>query len=209
MTKKTIHGWFLAAIIYFIALIILGVIFSIFDQSERRVVFSTFKDMIPLLISIPAAWLGYCVQRRSAYLQQLRSLWSKLVDAIQSSMQYTHLAQPTQQEYSIVLIKLSSAIDEVRGLFCNLGEMDKEVGLYPFEPLKDIYGLIEKLGYDNSFATDKADEVRKKVFALWKDVRQELLKEFDREEPTFPHSHWADREKCRVYEENAIPKTPT
>jgi len=209
MTKKTIHGWFIAAIIYFALLIIFGITLSALDQSDKRILFSTFKDLTPLLISIPAAWLGYCVQRRSAYLQQLRSLWSKLIDAVQSSIQHTHIKQPSQAEHSDILVKLSSAIDEVRSLFCNLGETDKDVGLYPFEPLKDIYGLIEKLSYGKDFSSDKGNEVRKKVFALWKDVRQEFLKEFDREEPTFPHSHWADLEKCRVYEEHDIPKTPT
>lgn len=209
MTKKTIYNWFIAAIIYFALLIIVGIALSIVDQSDKRILFSTFKDLMPLFISIPAAWLGYCAQRRSAYLQQLRSLWSKLIDTIQSAIQYTHTECPSQAEYLSILVKLSSAIDEVRGLFCNIGETDNKIGLYPFEPLKDIYGLIEKLYYGDKFSSKEAIEARKKVFALWKDVRQELLKEFDREEPTFPHSHWADLEKCRVYEEHNIPKTPT
>lgn len=178
-------------------------------MSDKRILYSTFKDLIPLLIATPAAWLGYCVQRRSAYHQQLRSLWSKLIDAVQSAIQYTHLEEPTQQEYSSVLVKLSSAIDEVRGLFCNLGEGDKNLKLYPFEPLKDIYGLLKTLSYGKRFDIDKATVERVKILKLWKSVRQELLKEFDREEPTFPHSHWVDPEKSHVYEENDIPKRPT
>lgn len=208
MTRKTIHFWFIAAVIYFAILIIIGVFISIADQTNNRVLYSTFKDLIPLLISMPAAWLGYCMQRRSAYLQQLRSLWSRLIDAVHSSLQYTYLSEPKQPEHLNVLLKLSSVIDEVRGLFCNLEESGGEGGLYPFEPLKDIYGQLKELGYENP-SSEKKMNVRKRVEALWKDVRQELLREFDREEPTFSHSHWIDLEKSRVYEENNIPKTAT
>lgn len=208
MTRKTIHFWFIAAVIYFAVLIIIGVIISIADQANNRVLYSTFKDLIPLLISMPAVWLGYCVQRRSAYLQQLRSLWSRLIDAVHSSLQYTYLREPKQSDHLSVLLKLSSTIDEVRGLFCNLEETGGEGGFYPFEPLKDIHGLLEDLGYEKSFPAKK-DIAREKAWALWKDVRQELLKEFDREEPTFSHSHWLDLAKSRVYEENNISKTVT
>jgi len=170
---------------------------------------SILKDAAPFLIAIPAAWLGYCAQRRSSYLQQLRSLWSKLVDGVHSAMRYTDIVQPTQQEFLVILSKLGCAIDEVRGVFCNLDETGSNTGLYPFEPLKDMYVLIEKLGYGKEFRQGNPKDVCKKILALWKDVRKEFLKEFDREEPTFSHSHWDNIEKCKVYEDHNIPKTPS
>ena len=206
MTKKSIFRAFVAAIVFFVFLLIGGILISVFDHTQGRIVFSTFKDLLPLFLGIVAAWLGYCVQRRSAYQQQLRILWSKLVEAVQVAAQYTYLQTPTQDQYANALTKLSIAIEEVRGVFVNLGENDSEIGLYPFEPIKDIRGLISDLGFGESFNKKIANESRKKVFALWKDVRKEILKEFDREEPTFPHSHWSDLEKHQVYEENKIEK---
>ena len=208
MTKKIIRQQFIAAILYFVGLIVLFWFISFNNQSTDRVAYSTFKDSIPLLIAIPAAWLGYCVQRRSAYLQQLRVLWSKLIEAVHYSIIYTHVAKPEQSDYLNVMVKLSSAIDDVRGVFCNLDESNMEVGLYPFEPLKDIYGLIERLGHENVSPTER-EAARNQIFELWKDVRKELLKEFDREEPTFSHSHWKDRKKGGVYDKHKIPKIPT
>ena len=82
MTKRTIRKWFIGAIITFAVLLIVGVLISIFDCSKDRIVFSTFKDLMPLFLGIAVVWLGFCVQRRNAYQQQLRSLWSKLVEAV-------------------------------------------------------------------------------------------------------------------------------
>lgn len=209
MTKRSIRRAFLFAILVFVLLLIFGVAISIFDKTKDRVVFSTFKDLMPLFLGIAAAWLGYCVQRRSAYQQQLRTLWTTLVDAVQNAAQYTFLSQPTQEQYSAVLTKLCIAIDEVRGVFCNLNESDGGVGLYPFEPIKDIHGLITELGYAETFKSEESEGCRRKIFALWKDVRKEILKEFDREEPTFPHSHWVDLAKARVYDDHEIPKRLT
>ena len=125
MTKKTIRKWFIGAIIAFILLLIVGIVISIFDCSRDRIVFSTFKDLLPLFLGIAAVWLGYCVQRRNAYQQQLRSLWSKLIEAVHYAIQYSCLDSPTQEQYSTVLAKLSIAIDEVRGVFCNLRHSNK------------------------------------------------------------------------------------
>lgn len=208
MTKKTITFWFIASVIFFVVLIVIGVTISICDRTTNRIVFGTFKDLMPLAIAIVAAWLGFCVQRRSAYLQQLRAMWSKLVEAIQFASQYTHIPKPTQDDFSKTLIKTSIAIDEIRRLFCNLGEADGG-GLYPFEPIKNIHDLIVDLKFGDDFDPQKASAARKRIFVLWKEVRTELLKEFDREEPTWPHIHWADVEKEHVYDVHGIPKYGT
>lgn len=209
MTKRTIRNWFIGAIAVFAILVLVGILISIFDCSENRVVFSTFKDLLPLFIGIAAVWLGYCVQRRNAYQQQLRSLWSNLVMAAHCALQYCQLETPSEEQYRTVLTKLSVAIDEVRGVFCNLPDTNTKSGLYPFEPIKNIYILVEGLGFGPSLQQCDAQTCYKKVFALWKDVREEILKEFDREVPTFPHSHWADLSKAQVYDEHKIPKKAT
>jgi hypothetical protein len=209
MTKRTIRNRFIGAIIAFVILLIAGILISIFDCSKERIVFSTFKDLLPLFLGIAAIWLGYCVQRRNAYQQQLRSLWSKLVEAVNYAIQYSCLENPTYEQYITVLTKLSIAIDEVRGVFCNLRETNTDRGLYPFEPIKDMYGLIEDIGFGTNYKSSESKKCHDQIFALWKDVRKEILKEFDREIPTFSHSHWEDLPKSKVYDQHEIPKKPT
>lgn len=209
MTKKTIQFWFISVMIFLVVLILVGITLSVFDSTDNRKVFGTFKDLIPLAIAVPAAWLGFCFQRRAAYLKQLRSYWSKLVDGVQSAAQYTHLEYPEQKDYSAVLQKMSVAIDETRALFCNLDETDTSPGLFPFEPIKTIYELIAGLNFGDDFDTQNTAKVREQIFVLWKAVRSELLKEFDREVPTWPHTHWVNSKHATVYHQHGIPKKPS
>ena len=209
MTKRKIARSFAVAVVIYLTAVIAGILFRVFDKTDDAVVYATFKDMIPFVIAIPAAWVGYCLQRRSSYLQQLRTLWSRLVEAIQAGTHYTYLDKPTREQHADVLRAISVAIDEVRGVFANLSESEQEVGLYPFEPIKDIYALIHDLGYAHDTAKEKRDKIREQIFALWHGARQELLKEFDRETPTFSHSHWVDPDKSEVYDRHQIEKKAT
>ncbi len=48
---------------YLIALVI-GIALKMHYPEKNAAVYSAFKDLPPLIIAIPAAWLGYCLQRR-------------------------------------------------------------------------------------------------------------------------------------------------
>ncbi len=198
----------MASIVYLIA-VAAGVLIRIYDTTTNSVIYSTYKDMIPFIIAIPAAWLGYCLQRRSSYLQQLRILWSTLVKAVLKANQYTYIESPSREQYSETLCCLSAAIEETRGVFMNRGEKDNKIGFYPFEPIKDIFGLISDLDCDKQFTAVERKETRNKIYVLWADMRRELLKEFDREVPTFSHTHWDQPEKAKIYDAHDIEKRPT
>jgi hypothetical protein len=145
--------------------------------------YETFKDLIPLILAIPAAYLGYCFQQRGSYLQSLRSLWSQLVIAVNSAIQYTYLESPTQEQFGKILTDLSIATDELRGVYKNIGESSKNVGLYPYEPIKDIHKVISRLGFGN---LDEKNRItaRRQVVGHWKSIRSNFLDEFDRAVPT-------------------------
>ena len=44
--------------------------------------YATYKDLIPLVIAIPAAYLAFAFQRRGSYLQALRTVWEHMVGAV-------------------------------------------------------------------------------------------------------------------------------
>lgn len=209
MTKRQLIFWFSMASIVYVIAVVAGVLIRIYDTTTSLVIYSTYKDMIPFIIAIPAAWLGYCLQRRSSYLQQLRILWSTLVKAVQKANQYTYIKSPSREQYSETLCCLSAAIEETRGVFMNIGEKDNKIGLYPFEPIKDIFGLISDLDCDKQLTEVERKETRNKIYVLWADMRRELLKEFDREVPTFSHTHWDQPDKAKIYDAHDIEKRPT
>ena len=176
-------------VIAFYALVVTGLVLArSLDTKEYEHVYSTLKDAVPLLIATPAAWLGYCLQRRQAYLKDVRELWSKLVLAVQEAIQYTHLVNPPQVEFAKVNRSLSVAIEELRAVFANIGEREREVGLFPFEKIKKIQSTISKLGFGVAVTPDLARNARAEIIGNWKLLRSHFLSELERGVPVNPDS---------------------
>lgn len=190
MTKRQLKFWVFAVMSIYLLTVVAGIAIKYQFPSKDDPVYSTFKDLIPFLLAIPTAWLGFCFSRRLSFLAQLRTLWSHLVSAVQIAIQYTHLQQPTQEQYSEALREISMAIDEVRGSFKNVGEAEGKIGLYPFEDLKDIHKIISGLGFGDAFKSGEVAEARTQIGKCWGKVRQPFLSEFERHEPTKPSSRY-------------------
>ncbi len=144
-----------------------------------------YRDAAPFLFAIPAALLGYAFQQRFSYLASLRALWSRLVQAVNGAIQYTYDETPAAKEHAEVMAQLGIAIDEVRGVYRNVGEKPGAIGLYPYEPIKEIYRLINDLGYGVNDPV-KRKQTREQIILKWQSIRFEFLAEFDRAEPSKP-----------------------
>ncbi|WP_339137813.1 MAG: hypothetical protein WGN25_06700 [Candidatus Electrothrix sp. GW3-4] len=186
MTKSKLRqSFYTVGVIYFVALIC-GIVFRVLDPSREALLYNTYKDLIPFVIIMPATWLGYCLQQRISYMQQLRIIWSNLVATIQSAHQYTFLEDPSPEQYAEILKQISISIDEIRGVFDNLYVTADDVGLYPFEPLKDVWQEIAKIAPGNTLSKEDRKVIRQAVFRKWQEMRIEFLKEFDRHVPASP-----------------------
>jgi len=178
-----ITSWVMA--IYGIAILI-GFVLS----KELPDLYGVYKDLAILIVALPAAYLAFCFQRRTEYMQALRNLWIHMIDAVQEGFRYTHTANPSRELYTETLVKLSAVIEEERGVFKNVDERKGRGGLYPFEPLKEIYEEIYKLGFGEKATDQLRKEVREKINKHWKDLRSRFLLEFDRDFPTYPKSKY-------------------
>lgn len=162
----------------------------IFKFTLPKEFYETYKDVLPLVIAMPAAYLAFCFQKRNTYMQALRSLWTQIIMAVQLGFRYTYITKPTEEQYTETLSKLSVAIDEVRGVFCNIDEEKDGVGLYPFEPLKEIHDKITKLGFGKDDELELQKKARSEINEKWKELRAKFLLEFDRDVPTYPSSKY-------------------
>jgi hypothetical protein len=124
----------------------LGVILRVPVHKDPRGWYTLYKDLLALIIAIPAAYLAFAFQRRNSYLQALRELWRELIAGVSSALAYCDMTTPTEDAYRATLTKLSSAIEEVRGVFKNIPATGVRDGWYPFEPVKQIYQAIRDLG---------------------------------------------------------------
>jgi hypothetical protein len=167
-----------------------------FDK-PRSTNYDTYKDLLPLVIAIPAAYLAFAFQRRNSYLQALRGLWSKIVSAIADALVYADTTTPTEEQFLEVRRGLSIAMEEVRGVFKNIPVAGEPDGAYPFEPVREVYKEIGKLGFGADATPARRAAVREEVYRLWKVSRSQMLAEFDRDEPTHHYMWYAGRSHTR------------
>ncbi len=189
MTRKRLWNIIILIVVIYILCIVIGILLRIFDNTEDQVIYDTFTDMIPLIFAVPLGYLGFCFQRRNNFVKSLKDLWQNMIFALNETIKYTYKEETTSEEYEYTLIELSKVIDELRGVYKNIGETKTSNGLYPFEPIKSIRKEIEELGY-GKMEYEKSKIVRKIIIGNWKLIRTKFLHEFDRYEPTKPVSKY-------------------
>jgi hypothetical protein len=164
--------------------IVLGILLRVLSPSTTSVVYQTYRDLMPLVIALPAAFLAQAFQRRASYVQGLRSVWSNMVNAFAAALTYTELPDPSKELYADVLRRLSASIEEVRGFYANIPAASPSTGWFPFESLVKIHGAILGLGFGETATRECRDEVHEEIFLLWKRLRTQFLDELDVEVPT-------------------------
>jgi hypothetical protein len=162
--------------------IAVAVTLRLFGEDEA---YGTVKDLSPLVIAILAAFLASSFQERATFVQSLRSLWSQLIDAKNELMEYTRTPSPSSEQYAYAFKQLSKAIDEMRGVYRNVGEDDNYRGYFPYEPLHDMRRSLKKLEQSPDDA-DAAEAAQREISAAWDALRPSFLAEFAPPEPTTP-----------------------
>jgi hypothetical protein len=191
MTRNHLR-WILAVVISVYAIAIAtGILLRRPFSQDPSTYYTAYRDMMPLVIAIPAAYLAFAFQRRSSYLSALRSVWGHMVGAIAASLAYADTESPTQEHQLQVLVKLSIAIEEVRGVFKNIPTSGTRDGWYPFEPIKQIYQEIRDLGFGAGMTPEAGAAAKERIYDMWKASRAQLLAEFDRDRPTYHHADYA------------------
>ncbi len=140
-----------------------------------------FRDLVPLVIAIPAAWLAYSIQRRQGFLRQLGAASAEASLAAQAAIRHTRKARPTRDETAVVLAELGVAIDGARGVFRGLGRE-----AMPFGDLEAIRDEVAALGFEDDWDPSRADAARPAIEARWDQARGLLFEEFDRTAPAPP-----------------------
>lgn len=188
MNEKRFRKNVILILVVYAAAIAALIVVRVHFPDEKSIEYNTLRDLIPLIIAIPAAWLAYSFQRRQSYLKDVRDIYSHMVSATQDAIQYTHLEKPNQSDFGRVQKSLSSAIEEIRAVFLNLGQSEERVGLFPFEGMKTIVRVLNELGFGDQLTPEASRKARSKIIGEWKEVRKHFLSECARGVPINPHS---------------------
>jgi hypothetical protein len=170
--------------IYFIT-IVTGIALRTLESTIGELYYSTYKDILPLIIAIPAAYLAYSFQRRNNYMQALRTLWSNTITAVAVALIYTEMQQPPSEQYYRILERLCAVIDECRGVFINVQINDNADDLFPFEPIRQIFWEVKDLGFGEAVTIEMQQYARDRIEQMWKGCKKQMLAEFDRDLPTY------------------------
>lgn len=186
MSKKLLLYSVIAVCLWFVLFALLYCYSVYYKNTEFT---TAIKDMVSFIVALPAAFLAYAFNRRNSYLQALRELWKQLVPSVQKAIQYTHLSEPKQGDFALVMENLSSVIDLTRGVFSNVKLYDSR-GLFPHENLKDIQLIIAWLSFGKNFREPESAKARLCITALWQEMHHAMLNEFDRDVPVTPVSKY-------------------
>ncbi|HBG48252.1 MAG TPA: hypothetical protein DDW90_01835 [Cyanobacteria bacterium UBA9971] len=188
MTKKQLKINVFSIIIFLTIILIIYVVFYII-QYKLTIHYEELIKLLPLIIAIPATYLGYCFQQRISYLKDLRNLAYNMVNSVREAIKYTYIENPEKTFKLDALCYLSKVIEEVRMFYKNVGQNKDYVGLYPFEPIKEIFKILERL--ETTSSEKERKDARNKIITKWKELwKEEFLHEFDRLEPSKPVSKY-------------------
>jgi hypothetical protein len=93
---------------------------------------------------------------------------------------------PTREKYQGAFNALSKAIDEVRGVYLNVGESAANVGLFPYEPLHDMRKALLAYGVMPTPGESDRQECGAKINQAWFALRPQFLYELQPRRATYP-----------------------
>ncbi len=146
------------------------------------------KDMSLLIATAGVAYLTNVFQKRSSFIDSLKEEWRDVLHAKSALLEFTHIEQPTNQQYVATFNVLSETIDNMRTVYRNVGETQDMIGLYPFAPLHDMRRVLQTLNPAKvgSVAEDQRKQVRDAILQAFYALREVFLEELDLEEPSRP-----------------------
>ncbi len=153
-----------------------------------KAIYEFLKDMAVVIVTIAAAYLAAILQRRSKFIESLEEEWREIVRTKSELFAYCTRQAPTHADYLSAFCRISETIDRMRIVYCNVGETDALVGLYPYMPLHDMRRALQTLDPDKR--QDIGDEDRKRVreaiLQCFYALRETFLEELDLEQPARP-----------------------
>ena len=146
------------------------------------------KEMAPLMIAVLGTLLASAFQRRSKFTSSLEQEWRGIVATKSALYAFCEKAYPTADDYVAAFCRISETIDNMRIVYCNVGETDDLIGLYPYAPLHDMRRALQTLDprKNKAITPEYRKLVRDAILQSFYALRENFLEELDLEEPGHP-----------------------
>jgi hypothetical protein len=143
MTNRTLRR----RLIYTAIGVILCLIVSLIEYCRHGLTGSTFISANGTLIAILfATYIAYLFQQRAKSVDDLRRWWNEIVAAKSDFFAFCDKVKPNEDEYLKSFYKISTAMDTLRLIYCNVGRDAENIrGYYPFEQIRDIVDIARSI----------------------------------------------------------------
>lgn len=170
-----------------------------FDAPWLRSLYEFINDMSLLIFTIGAAYLANVFQRRSNFVGNLKEEWHEIVRAKSSLICYIDNPARSPEDYLSAQKHLSECIDYMRIVYANVGETDRLIGKYPYEPLHDMRRALATIDpFSGPVEQDALQAAREAIWEGFNALRERFLEELDLEVPARPITVAGARRKKQV-----------
>lgn len=171
-----------------IALIVISAVDFFSNTSQNKFIAS---HMAFFAIAF-AAYFAYALQRRGKYIDDLRSWWNEMCAAKSAMLEYCDLAPSlkspdSEKAYFSAYYKLSTAMDKLRLIFCNVDRKNGNIkGYYPFEQIRDIIDVSRNINPNNRESQSLLKSHKNAIDILFTSLRHSIQLEADLVPPDHP-----------------------
>lgn len=142
-----------------VAILVVSFLEYLYTPTSNRTYISSNATLFALLF---AAYLAYLFQQRGKFVDDLRKWWNEIVQAKSDFFLYCDKTEPTEDEYLKAFYRLSTAMDTLRLIYCNVDRTpNNPKGYYPFEQVRDIIDVARSVKWKREVS--KADRMKAKM----------------------------------------------
>ncbi len=171
-----------------IGLVVLVLVISFIEYVSKTSASNTFVGSNATLFALlAAAYLAFCFQQRGKFIDELRKWWCEIVEAKSSFFVYCDKESPATDDFFEAFYKLSTAMDTLRLIYCNVDRSDKNPkGYYPFEQVRDIIDVARSIR--PSVKPNAADRIQAKqaINLIFQSLRHAIQSEASATAPDNP-----------------------
>jgi len=170
--------------------IIVGVLLavSLFEFWWKASSGTTFiSSNATLLALLFAAYMAYLFQQRSKSVDDLRRWWNEIAQAKSKIFVYCDKHSPSEDDYLEAFSKLSTAMDTLRLIYCNVGRTKNNPrGFYPFEQVRDIVDIMRSIAPERNDSIEERKVAKTAIDLIFQSLRHAIQEEAGATPPDKP-----------------------
>jgi hypothetical protein len=143
-----------------------------------------------LFALIFAAYLAFVFQQRGKFVDELRGWWNGIVKAKSDFFAYCEKSMPTEEDYLKGFYGLSTSMDTLRLIYCNVERSTKNPkGYYPFEQVRDIIDICRSVHYNYKPNQEDRLKAKQAIDIIFQSLRHAIQAEASASTPDNPTLH--------------------